>query len=209
MAGLRRHTRFYPFFHFYFFIFYNHLAILDYEARPISSCIPLSFCIHNQALAFGELAERRSVQQKKKKIPERNSLYSPRIADHVLLVWTTGQQWANGKRPPDPPFSYILSGARGLCYALIQLFYSNKEGWRHRRTSYNILEQEGGGEQGNGMGWAGLDWRRAFWERERLSRTLSWVDHGPPAFGHFFIFFELFGQQEKGRETNGKREFFE
>lgn len=103
-----------PFFHFYFFIFYNHLAILDYEAHPISSCIPLFICIHNQALAFGELAERQSVQQKKK-IFQKEILFTPRVW-RIMCCWfgPRVKQWANGKRPPDPPFSYILSGARGL-----------------------------------------------------------------------------------------------
>lgn len=167
-----------------------------------------SFCIHNQALAFGELAERQSVQQKKKKIPERSSLYSPRIADHVLLVWTAGQQWANGKRPPDPPFSYILSGGRGLC-SLIQLFfYSNKEGWRHRRTSYNILEQEGG-EANKETGWAGLDWIGVghFGNGRGSLVLLSWVDHGPPAFGHFFIFFEFLDNKRKGEKQTESGSF--
>ncbi|KAL6827109.1 hypothetical protein J3E69DRAFT_255216 [Trichoderma sp. SZMC 28015] len=136
---------FYPFFHFYFFIFfYNHLAILDYEARPISSCIPLSFCIHNQALAFGELAERQSVQQKKKKIPERNSLYSPRIADHVLLVWTTGQQWANGKKAPGPSlFLYLVWRTRALL-----------------RPDITFLQQQRGvaASANKETGWAGLNW---------------------------------------------------
>ncbi|KAL6802091.1 hypothetical protein J3E68DRAFT_239043 [Trichoderma sp. SZMC 28012] len=149
---------FYPFFHFYFFIFYNHLAILDYEARPISSCIPLSFCIHNQALAFGELAERRSVQQKKKKIPERNSLYSPRIADHVLLVWTTGQQWANGKKAPGPslflylvwrtrallrPDTTFLQQQRGVAASAYELQYTGARGRRRTRKR-------------DGLGWIGL-----------------------------------------------------
>lgn len=112
------------------------------------------------------------------------------------------------KRPPDPSLFLFLSGARGLCYALIHLFLQQQRGLAVSAYKLQYTGARGkGGEQGNGLGWAGSDWRRAFWERERLSRTLSWVDHGPPAFGHFFIFFEFLDNKRKGEKQTESGSF--
>lgn len=157
-GGRRRHTRFYPFFHFYFFIFYNHLAILDYEAHPISSCIPLFILYTQPSFGVWRIGREAICTANEKNISERNSLYSPRMADHVLLVWTTGQAVGKRKKVPGPSlFLYLVWRTRALIRPDTTIFYSNKEGWRHRRTSYNILEQEGG-EANKETGWDGLDW---------------------------------------------------
>ncbi|KAL6809251.1 hypothetical protein GGI42DRAFT_234172 [Trichoderma sp. SZMC 28013] len=202
MAGLRRHTRFYPFFHFYFFIFlYNHLAILDYEARPISSCIPLFILYtHNQALAFGELAERRSVQQKKKNSRKTFSVppayggscvvgldhgsavgkqeKGPQTLPFLILVWRT--------RALLRPYTTILQQQRGVAALAYELQYTGAKR-EARRTRKRV-----------GLGWAGLDWRRAFWERERLSRTFKLGGSRAACIWTFFSFLKFFGQQEKG-----------
>lgn len=127
MAGEDGILAFTPFFTstFSFFIIIWRFWIT--RLAPYLLVFRFSFCIHNQALAFGELAERQSVQQKKKKIPERNSLYSPRIADHVLLVWTTGQQWANGKKAPGPfPFLILVWRTRALLRPDTSFFTATK-----------------------------------------------------------------------------------
>ncbi|KAL7961655.1 hypothetical protein V8C34DRAFT_256839 [Trichoderma compactum] len=195
MAGLRRHTRFYALFHFYFsFFYYNHLAIFGLRGSPHIILYSAFHSVYTQP-SFGvwRIGRAAICTAKEKKIPERHSLYSPAYGGSCVVGLDHGSavgKRANGKKAPRPSLFLSLSGARGLCYALIQLFYSNKEGWRHWRMSYNIREQRGrGGEQGNGLGWAGLDWIGVgHFGNGRGSLVLSsWVGHGPPAFGHFFI----------------------
>lgn len=190
MAGLRRHTRFYPFFSLLLFHFF--IIIWRFWITRLAPYL-LVFRFHSvyttKLWRLANWPRGDLYSKRRKKIPERNSLYSPRIADHVLLVWTTGQQWANGKKAPGPPlFLYLvwrtrgllrpdtnfLQQQRGVAASAYELQYTGPRGRRRTRKRA-------------GLGWIGLA-SGILGTGEALS-YFSWVDHGPPAFWTFFHLF--------------------